>query len=51
MNSQTRNFEDRSEFEKFTMEELITRINKSEADYENGRFKSQEELEALSANW
>lgn len=35
----------------FTVEELIQRIEKSELDFENGHFKSQEELEKLSANW
>lgn len=35
----------------FTIEELIKRIETSEQDYENGRVKSQEELEKESANW
>lgn len=35
----------------FTVEELIQRIEKSELDFENGQFKSQEDLEKLSANW
>lgn len=35
----------------FTVEELIQRIEKSELDFENGHFKSQEDLEKLSANW
>lgn len=35
----------------FTMEELHERIAKSEDDFENGRFKTQEELEKISSNW
>lgn len=35
----------------FTVEELIERIKTSGKDYENGRVKSQEELEKESANW
>ncbi len=35
----------------FTIEELISRIEKSELDFKNGNFKSQEELEKISANW
>ncbi|SDB51064.1 hypothetical protein SAMN03097699_1810 [Flavobacteriaceae bacterium MAR_2010_188] len=35
----------------FTVEELINRIEKSELDFENGNFKSQEDLEKISANW
>jgi len=35
----------------FTFEELINRIEKSELDFENGSFKSQEDLEKISANW
>lgn len=34
-----------------TVEELINRIEKSELDFKNGNFKSQEDLEQLSANW
>lgn len=33
-----------------TQEELISRIKESESDYENGRFKSQEDLEKISSN-
>lgn len=40
-----------SDFPPFTIEELIKRIETSEQDYENGRVKSQEELEKESANW
>ncbi|WP_142785224.1 hypothetical protein [Changchengzhania lutea] len=35
----------------FTVEELINRIEKSELDLKNGNFKSQEDLEKISANW
>ena len=35
----------------FTVDDLINRIEKSELDFENGNFKSQEDLEKLSANW
>ena len=35
----------------FTVEELINRIEMSELDFENGKFKSQEDLEKISANW
>ncbi|GGE45383.1 hypothetical protein [Psychroflexus planctonicus] len=35
----------------FTVDELIDRIEKSELDFENGNFKSQEDLEKISANW
>ena len=35
----------------FTQEELISRIKESESNYENGRFKSQEDLEKISSNW
>lgn len=35
----------------FTVEELINRIEISELDFKNGKVKSQEDLEKLSANW
>lgn len=34
-----------------TAEELIARIEKSETDIRNGNYKTQEELEIISANW
>ena len=43
--------EDYSEFRPFTSEELIDRIKQSEEDFKSGKFKSQQELEKLSANW
>lgn len=39
------------EFKPFAIEELNERISKSEDDFENGRFKTQEELEKISSNW
>ena len=35
----------------FTVDELKNRIEKSEKDFKNGNFKTQDELEHLSANW
>ena len=35
----------------FTAEELLNRIQKSEDDLKNGKFKSQDELEKISKNW
>ncbi len=43
--------EDHSEFSPFSAEELINRIEKSEQDFKDGKYKSQEELEKFSANW
>lgn len=40
-----------SEFKKFTEEELINRIQKSEKDFKNGKFKTQNDLEEISAKW
>lgn len=40
-----------TEFKPFSVDELITRIEKSEDDFKNRRFKTQEELEKISANW
>ena len=34
-----------------TEEELILRIQKSEEDFKNGKFKTQDDLEKISANW
>ena len=39
------------DFKPFTLEELINRIEKSELDFEDGKFLSQEDLEKVSANW
>jgi 1,4-dihydroxy-2-naphthoyl-CoA synthase len=39
------------DFKPFTVDELINRIEKSERDFKNGNFKTQDELEQLSANW
>ncbi len=38
-------------FKVFTVEELVKRIEKSEMDFRNGNFKTQEELEIESSNW
>ncbi|MFY8187093.1 MAG: hypothetical protein ACOVLC_03960 [Flavobacterium sp.] len=35
----------------FSAEELINRVKKSELDFENGNFKSQEDVESISSNW
>ena len=35
----------------FTREELIDRIEKSEQDFKEGKFKSQDELEKISEKW
>ncbi|RYH71906.1 hypothetical protein EVU94_14630 [Flavobacteriaceae bacterium 144Ye] len=43
--------ENEPEFKPFTIDELIHRIEKSESDFKNGKFKTQDELEQLSANW
>ncbi len=40
-----------SDIEPFTVDEFISRIQKSEDDFKNGRYKTQEELEKLSENW
>jgi hypothetical protein len=40
-----------SELKPFTIEELVNRIKKSELDFKEGEFKSQEDLEKTSENW
>ena len=39
------------DFKTFTDEELVQRIEKSEKDFKGGKFKTQDEIEQLSANW
>lgn len=39
------------DFKPFTVDELIHRIEQSENDFKSGKFKTQDELERLSANW
>lgn len=39
------------EIKPFTVEELINRIELSELDFKNGKFKTQEDLEKISENW
>ena len=43
--------EDHSEFIPFTTDILIKRIERSEEDFKNGKFKNQEDVENQSANW
>jgi len=37
--------------EPFTIQELLKRIEKSEDDFKSGKFKTQDELEKVSASW
>ena len=39
------------DFKPFTVDELVDRIEQSEKDFKNGNFKTQDEVEQLSANW
>lgn len=41
----------KKEFIPFTAKELIERIEMSEKDIKNGNYKTQDELEKISANW
>ncbi|WP_315057038.1 hypothetical protein [Chryseobacterium indoltheticum] len=43
--------EDHSEFVPFSVDALRKRIEQSEEDFKNGRFKTQEDLEKQSSNW
>jgi len=43
--------EKKDDFKPFSIEELLTRIEKSENDYKNGKYKTQDDLEKISANW
>ncbi|MDT8414171.1 MAG: hypothetical protein RQ735_02230 [Flavobacteriaceae bacterium] len=43
--------ETKTDFKPFTVDELIHRIKHAEHDFKNGKFKTQDELEQLSANW
>lgn len=43
--------EDHSEFVPFTIDTFVNRIEKSEEDFKNGKFKTQEDLENQSTNW
>ena len=40
-----------SNFKPFTDDELIARIKKSEEDFKSGKYKTQNDLEEISANW
>lgn len=35
----------------FTIDEYISRIEKSERDFKNGKYKTQDELEKISEKW
>ena len=35
----------------FTEDELIARIKKPEEDFKSGKYKTQNDLEEISANW
>lgn len=39
------------DFERFTVDEIVERVKKSEKDLKEGKFQTQEELEKSSANW
>ncbi|MBS1573284.1 MAG: hypothetical protein JST62_12885 [Bacteroidetes bacterium] len=43
--------ENNLELRPFTVEELVTRIEKSEQDLKNGKYKSQDDLEKIATNW
>lgn len=43
--------ESESQFKPFTIDEFINRIEESEQDFKNGKFKTQAELEKISENW
>jgi len=43
--------EDHSDFVPFAIDTLVNRIEKSEEDFKNGKFKTQEDLENQSATW
>jgi hypothetical protein len=39
------------DFDSLPIEKLNSRIQKSEDDFKNGKFKTQEDLENQSTNW
>lgn len=43
--------DNKTTFKPFTLEQYINRIEKSEQDFKNGKFKSQDELENISEKW
>ena len=43
--------QNQSDFKSLTEDELIARIQKSEEDFKNGKFKTQDNLEEISADW
>lgn len=46
-----REIEHNPDLKPFTQEELIRRIERSEVDFKNGNYISQEDLEKTSSNW
>ncbi len=42
---------DQSTLEPFSQEELISRANQSNLDYEAGKFKTKKQLEKNSSHW
>ncbi len=42
---------DKAAFTPFTLDEFINRIEKSEQDFKEVKFKSQDELEKISVKW
>lgn len=43
--------EKKENFKSFSVEEFLSRIEKSEKDYKDGKFKTQDDLEKATANW
>ena len=41
----------KDDFKPFSIEELLNRIEKSEKNYADGNYKTQDDLEKISANW
>lgn len=43
--------ESKRDLKPFTQQQLIDRANRSNSDYRNGKFMTQEQLEKESENW
>ena len=41
----------KDDFKVFSTEELLNRIEKSKKNYKDGNYKTQDDLEKISANW
>ena len=41
----------KDDFKPFSIEELLNRIEKSEKNFADGNYKTQDDLEKISANW